>query len=149
MMWKYYGMRIKGVELHLDPKNLAPMMALFSKPADSGDRYLAALKAYQRVFFAEEEGHIRPFLEEAVEKAKILADQLSLEDLIEALSRGVRLGVEPTCSQWIFVPSYWISPLVSFDRINDERCIIYIWGASTRCIFGVWRSSAGRYAEGI
>jgi len=109
------------------PKNLAPMLALFSKAEDSGDRYLAALKAYQRVFFAEEEGHIRPFLEEAVANAKILTDHLSLEDLIEALSRGVRLGVEPTFKEWIFVPSYWISPLVSFDRIDDD-CALFMFG---------------------
>lgn len=109
-------------------KNLTTMVELFSKPADSGGRYLAALNAYQRVFFAEEEEHIRPFLEEAIEKAKVLADQLSLEDLIEALSRGVRLGVEPTCSHWVFVPSYWISPLVSFDRINDEHSLFMFGG---------------------
>jgi DNA-binding transcriptional ArsR family regulator len=110
------------------PKTLASMVELFSKAADSGERYLVALKAYQRVFFAEEEGHIRPFLEEAVENAKILADQLSLEDLIEALSRGVRLGIAPTCKEWVFVPSYWISPLVSFEIINDKRSLFMFGG---------------------
>jgi DNA-binding transcriptional ArsR family regulator len=109
------------------PKILSSMLDLFSQAADSGGRYLSALKAYQRVFFAEEENRIYPFLEDAVVNGKKTAAQLPLDDLIEALSRGVRLGVEKGLSEWIFVPSYWISPLVSFDRLSDA-CAVFMFG---------------------
>jgi DNA-binding transcriptional ArsR family regulator len=104
-------------------KNLSLMLDLFSQATDSGERYLSALKAYHRVFFAEEEIRILPFLKGAVVNGEKMAAQLPLDDLIESLSRGVRLSVEQGVSEWVFVPSYWISPLVSFDRLSDERAI--------------------------
>jgi DNA-binding transcriptional ArsR family regulator len=108
-------------------KIISSMLGLFSKAADSGGRYLSALKAYQRVFFAEEENRIYPYLDDAVVNGKKITTQLPLDDLIEALSRGVRLGVEKGFSEWIFVPSYWISPLVSFDRLSDA-CAVFMFG---------------------
>lgn len=108
-------------------KAISSFLGLFSQPEESGTRYLAALKAYQRLFFAEEEERIFPYLNQAVAEAQALASQLQLEDLIEALSRGVRIGVDSTITQWIFVPSYWISPLVSFDRLDDGTAF-FIYG---------------------
>ena len=105
------------------PKVLASMAALFSQPEVSGQRYLEALKSYHAVFFAEEENHIQHYLEEAVISAEQLASVSSLEELFETLSQGVRLGMEPTYDEWVFVPSYWISPLVSFDRLGDNRAM--------------------------
>ena len=110
------------------PKIMASMLDLFAQAAISGEQYLSALTAYQRVYFAEEEGQIRPFLENAVTEAKELAAQLPFEALIEALSRGVRLGEEPGYKEWFFIPSYWISPLVSFNRVNGDRAI-FMFGA--------------------
>jgi len=110
------------------PKVLASMLGLFAQAAVSGEQYLAALKAYQRVFFTEEEGHIRSILENALAEAKEMAAQLSFDALIETLSRGVRLGEEPGHKEWVFTPSFWISPLVSFARLNDERTIFIFGG---------------------
>jgi DNA-binding transcriptional ArsR family regulator len=110
------------------PKIMTLMLDLFAQAAISGEQYLAALKAYQRVFFAEEEEHIRPFLENAVSEAVKLADLLPFESLIEALSRGVRLGDEQGYKEWVFIPSFWISPLVSFDRLTDDRAIFMFAG---------------------
>ena len=110
------------------PKILTVMLKIFSDAAASGERYLAALKAYQQVFFAEEEKHIQPLLEDAVRNAKILASELPFDELIEALSHGVRLEAKSEYPEWIFVPSYWISPLVSFDRLSDERAIFMFGG---------------------
>lgn len=104
------------------------VMELLSRPGESGDKYLAALKEYHRVFFAEEDKRIQPSLSQATSEAKILANSLSLDDLIESLSRGVRIGIEQEIKQYIFVPSYWISPLVSFDRI-DQDTAFFIFGA--------------------
>lgn len=102
-------------------KTLAVMLDLFSKAGDSGERYLAALDIYQQVFFAEEEFRICHFMEEAVLNGQAIANQRSLDELIEILSFGVRLGSEPPQGEWVFIPSYWISPLVSIDRLRDQR----------------------------
>jgi DNA-binding transcriptional ArsR family regulator len=102
-------------------KILTVMLDLFSNASDAGERYLAALNAYQQAFFSEEEARIRHFLEEAVFTGRKLASQLSIEALVETLSYGVRLGTEPTSGAWVFIPSYWISPLVSIDQSGDQR----------------------------
>jgi DNA-binding transcriptional ArsR family regulator len=109
-------------------KVLQTMMELVSQASEVGGRYLDALKAYQRVFFAEEEDRIRPFLEDAVLEAQLLAAELPIEDLIESLSRGVRIGIESSIKQWIFVPSYWISPLVSFSPLEAETAFFTFGG---------------------
>lgn len=110
------------------PKNITAIFEFVSRSGESGERYLAALKAYQRVFYAEEENRIQPLLKDAVLEAQALASQLSLEDLIEKLSRGVRIGVDPSIRQWIFVPSYWISPLVSIDPLEDGNTFFIFGG---------------------
>jgi DNA-binding transcriptional ArsR family regulator len=110
------------------PKVLITMLDLFAQAADTGERYLSALRAYHSVFFAEEEEHIRPFLEDAVSNAQKLAEHLPFEDLVESLSRGIRLGAEPESKEWIFIPSYWISPLVSFEWLSDERTFFMFGG---------------------
>lgn len=102
-------------------KTQTVMLDLFSRAGEAGERYLAALTAYQQAFFGEEEVRIRHFLEEAVTTGRKLARQLSLEELVETLSYGVRLGAEPAGEAWVFIPSYWISPLVSIDRSDDQR----------------------------
>ena len=101
-------------------KNLIVMLELISKAFDSGEKLMAALNAYQRVFFAEEEARIDRYLTDAVSTGKGKAEQVPFEELIETLSRGVRLGAEPLVDEWIMIPSYWISPLVSINRKNDQ-----------------------------
>ena len=109
-------------------KVLQSMVDLFSHASETGNRYIDSLKSYQLLFFAEEEYRIRTFLTDVVADAKTLASQLRLEDLIESLSRGVRIGIEPAIKQMIFVPSYWISPLVSFDRLSDDTAFFTFGG---------------------
>jgi DNA-binding transcriptional ArsR family regulator len=109
-------------------KAMITMLALFSQAADSGERYLHALQSYYQVFFAEEEKHIRPFLEAAVHNAQKLAGESNFNDLIEALSYGVRLQTEHEYPRWVFVPSYWISPLVTFDRLSNGQGIFLFGG---------------------
>lgn len=109
-------------------KTLTTMAELVSQGAESGDKYLAALKAYHRVFFNEEENRIQPVLKNALYEAKTLASQYSLDDLIETLSRGVRIGVDPAIKQWVFIPSYWISPLVSYERTGENEAFFIFGG---------------------
>lgn len=109
-------------------KVVLDVVELLSRPGESGEDYLAALKAYHRVFFAEEDKRIQPSLSKAASEAKILANRHSLDDLIESLSRGVRISIDKEIKRFIFVPSYWISPLVSFDRV-DQDTAFFIFGA--------------------
>jgi len=108
-------------------KSLSVMLDLFAKPRESGERYIDALRSYQRVFFTEEEEYIQQYLDGAIAKARELSEQLTFDELIELLSRGVRLGAEPAFDEWVFTPSYWISPLVSFERLSENRSI-FVFG---------------------
>jgi DNA-binding transcriptional ArsR family regulator len=92
----------------------------WSRAAEFGERYLAALRAYHSGFFAEEEQRIQPALEEALVRAQRLAAQSTLADLLEDLSQGVRFGELPETGQMILVPSYWTTPLVLLGEAADD-----------------------------
>ncbi len=93
-----------------------------------GERYLSALRAYQEAFFAEEEGRIRPALQQALARARELVTRLALPDLWEELSQGLRLDVMPEADSLILVPSYWCTPLVFFGKAS-VACDIWLFGA--------------------
>ncbi len=109
-------------------KVLTDMLTLFANPAEAGARYLAGLQAYQSVFFAEEERHIRPYLEMTIKAAQTMAAERPFDNLIETLSRGVRLEARQDFPEWVFVPSYWVSPLVSFDRLSSDQAFFLFGG---------------------
>jgi DNA-binding transcriptional ArsR family regulator len=109
-------------------KNLALMLDICTRVEDFGEHYLSAMRSYQRVFFTEEEKNIRPFLEDAVIRAKELAAQMSFDDLVEELSLGVRLWMDAEKDEWILVPSFWLSPLVFFENLSEESAI-FVFGA--------------------
>ena len=102
-------------------KTLTLMLELFSDAQVAGEKFLVALSEYQRVFFAEEEKRISQFLSDSVLLGKETADKGSFEELIEFLSRGVRLKADSMSSEWVLIPSYWISPLVSINQESDQR----------------------------
>jgi DNA-binding transcriptional ArsR family regulator len=104
------------------------MLEWWSRAKEFGDRYLDALHAYQDVFFAEEEERIRPALEAALTRARTLAEQLALPDLLEELSQGVRLDELPKSSEVVLVPSYWCTPLLFFG-IAGDGVRLFLFGA--------------------
>ena len=112
----------------LSKKDLVCILDWWSHPEESGDRYLEALRAYQEVFFAEEEKRIRPALQEALARAQELAEQLELPDLLEELSQGVRIVEWPKVTEVVLAPSYWTTPLVLFGNLGAERQI-WLFGA--------------------
>lgn len=93
-----------------------------------GERYLESLRAYHEVFFAEEECRIRPRLQDALERARDLAAERTLPDLLEELSQGVRLDVAPESLEIVLAPSYWATPLLILGRLAPNRPI-YLFGA--------------------
>ena len=103
----------------------------WSRPAEFGDRLLTALRAYQEVFFAEEENRIRPALQLALEQAQERASRIAVLDLLEELSQGVRLDEGFQASELVLAPSFWGAPLIIFGKVAKNRDII-LFGARPR-----------------
>jgi DNA-binding transcriptional ArsR family regulator len=93
-----------------------------------GDNYLAALKTYRDVFFAEEEQRIQPALETAMADSKKLADQLAFDELIERVSRGIRFEEGIHVKELVLVPSFWITPLVIINELDEHRSLFLFGG---------------------
>ena len=93
-----------------------------------GEWYLAALRAYHEVFFAEEERRIRPALQEALSRAQGWAEQMPLLDLLEELSQGLRFDERPTAPELVLAPSYWCTPLMFFGMVSPTREVL-LFGA--------------------
>lgn len=110
------------------PKTLSVMLEWWSRPAEFGEGYLAALQSYQQAFFAEEERRIIPLLESSLAKAQARAGELSLPALLEELSQGVRFASLSGRSEVILAPSYWSTPLVVYGQVDAERMVL-LFGA--------------------
>ncbi len=110
------------------PKILETRLNVWAQSASFGGRYLRALQSYQEVFFSEEDTRIHGALQEAVELAQERADQIPVQDLIEELSHGVRLESDLDWQELVLVPSYWISPLVVFEKLDEGR-ELFLFGA--------------------
>ena len=109
-------------------KDPANALEWWARAEEFGERYLEALRAYQEVFFAEEERRIRPALQEALARAQKLSERLSLPDLLEELSQGLRLAEPLEAAELVLAPSYWSTPLVYMGCVSAERDI-WLFGA--------------------
>jgi len=109
-------------------KELEDILAVWIDAAAFGERFLVALQSYYQAFFAEEERHIAPALKSAQERARELAEQLSLVELLEQLSQGLHIPHLLSASELVLVPSYWITPLVIANKLDETRAIM-IFGA--------------------
>ena len=102
-------------------EKVAKPLELWANASEYGGHLLDALRAYQEVFFAEEERRIRPALQQALTQAQELAQRLELADLLEELSQGVRFDKLPEVAELVLVPSYWSTPLVLFGQMTADR----------------------------
>lgn len=107
---------------------LSVMLEWWSRPAEFGEGYLAALQSYRQAFFEEEERRIGPLLREAQARARSRAAELPLPALLEELSQGVRFASLAAQSEIILAPSYWSTPLVFFSQIDEQRMLL-LFGA--------------------
>jgi DNA-binding HxlR family transcriptional regulator len=110
------------------PEELVQILDWWSRPEEFGERYLAALYAYQEAFFAEEESRIRPALQEALSRAQELAGRLALSDLLEELSQGLRFGELTGVAELVLAPSFWCTPLVYWGKVGVGRTA-WLFGA--------------------
>ena len=109
-------------------EKLKTMLDLWAGAEEYGEQYLEALRSYQEVFFAEEERRIRPALQAALERAQELAERLSLLDLLEELTQGLRLDAPPKGDTLTLVPSYWSTPLVLMGMASEDHPV-WLFGA--------------------
>lgn len=109
-------------------KDLVTVLNWWCKPEEYGEMYLAGLKAYQQVFFTEEETRIRPALQKGLEVAREMAMELDLRTLLEKLSRGVTFESMPELTELVLAPSYWSTPLIVYEQVGERRMLL-LYGA--------------------
>lgn len=93
-----------------------------------GEQYLKALQAYYEVFFAEEERRIYPALQDALEQAQQMSEELPMADLLQELSQGIRFGEAVQAKKLIIAPSFWTSPLIYFGDLAPDT-LVFAFGA--------------------
>ena len=106
------------------PKILKNKLDTWAEVKDFGERYLAALESYYRVFFAEEETRIEPILRQELSRAQEMSNQLELMELLEQLSQGLHFDKILDKDKIILTPSFWASPLVFFDDIGESEMLL-------------------------
>jgi DNA-binding transcriptional ArsR family regulator len=129
--WREEERRVLSEESKHSRHKFNPELVLnwWSQAEEYGERYLQALRSYHEVFFAEEERRIEPFLIDALNSGKKRAAEVSWQVLIEELSQGVRFDSLNDLSELVLVPSYWSTPLIVYDRIDDQGVYLFLFGA--------------------
>ncbi len=107
---------------------LATVLSWWSRAEEFGERYLEAMQAYVSVFFAEEERRIRPYLQQALDRARQLETQIDFPHLMVELSQGVKISAFEEADEVTFAPSYWTTPLVMYDSVVPKHWIV-LFGA--------------------
>jgi DNA-binding transcriptional ArsR family regulator len=110
------------------PEELVTALNWWSRAEEFGERYLEALQAYVSVFFAEEERRIRPYIQQALDRAQQLAALLDFPHLMVELSQGVKVAAFEEADEVIFAPSYWSTPLVMYDSVILKHWVV-LFGA--------------------
>jgi len=115
----------------ISQKDLDSIPVMLDWAADSaayGERYLRAMQAYYEAFFAEEERRIAPALNTALERAHELAETMTVVELLEELSQGVRSEDVTHVAELALAPCYWTTPLIFFDKVGPDRMLV-LFGA--------------------
>lgn len=107
-------------------EHLDALRDAWREPAQFGEKYLRALKAYQHVFFTEGEEHVRLAQEKGLAAAKRKAENLDVEELLESLSQGIQFEKYfhndfDWTPDFVLAPSFWSSPLIHINQINENK----------------------------
>lgn len=100
------------------------LLTLFCEPAETGRLYKKALVHYYHTFFKEEEERILPYLEKSLKQGRLLAESQPPLKLVESLCNGLTLQLEPSIQELVCSPSYWITPLISYDHISPGKSML-------------------------
>jgi DNA-binding transcriptional ArsR family regulator len=99
-----------------------------AQPAEFGRRYRRGLQEFRESFFREEERRIAPALEAALVAAQDRARDLSIADLMEELSQGLRIENLMNRPRLMLIPCYWCSPRVLHGYFGED-CRVVLFGA--------------------
>jgi len=100
----------------------------WAQPDVFGDKFLSALQAYHQSFFEEEEKRISPILKQQLEKAKELSKTKSAKELLAELSQGVSYDDIFEANDVVFIPAYWITPMIMFNPVSENKTLL-LFGA--------------------
>jgi len=106
------------------PTEIKALLSAFSALSESGLLYKKALTSYYETFFREEELRILPYLKQSTQQGHLYAQTMPTLQVLKTLANGVTLQLDPAINKLICSPSYWITPLVSFDRITSETALV-------------------------
>jgi DNA-binding transcriptional ArsR family regulator len=101
------------------------VLDLYAAPAWFGERYLASLSDYQKVFFAEEEKRITPRLAAGLEKVRKAASAQGEEAFLKELLGESGSGRLNQLSQVVLAPSYWCSSASVGTAPGDRMVVLF------------------------
>ncbi len=116
--------RLEKAGKPLPDERLTEILDVWADAKAFSEAYLSALRNYYDVFFREEEKRIVPTLEAAGARVADLAEKISLPDLIEEISAGIRYESLPDMKELILAPSYWITPLMLTVQLDAQRTLL-------------------------
>ena len=111
--------------------DLESMLNIWAQTEKYGAGLLDSLKIYYEVFFAEEERRILPALEDTILEAKVLAEKMEMEPLLNQLSQGLRFDFEGVdeIEELLLIPSFWTTPLTLLSPVGqDSKRWIFMFG---------------------
>lgn len=111
----------------IDEGKVVRFLDRWTRQEELGEGFLSALQAYHQAFFEEEEKRVGPVLEAGLERARQLAAQLSVADLLKELSQGVQLDTGDA-KTLVILPAYWTTPLILFEHA-DKDTLLFFFGA--------------------
>ena len=98
--------------------------AWWSRPAEFGERSLAAMQAYYQAFFEEEEKRLEPVLKAGLRRAQQMAAAMKFEEFFSELSQGVQWGDELRAENVVMVPAFWTTPLIFFEKLEKDTLLL-------------------------
>lgn len=122
------GLGWQGVSPSEFKSILEANLDLWADVKGTGECLLSSLEAYHDQFFAEEELRIAPYLQPALAHAQELAPRLTLMELLEVTSQGVRLDEQMRKGRLVLAPSFWITPRLLFAHL-EPGYDLYLYGA--------------------
>lgn len=120
-----------GKTKKISDEDLVATLNVWADSAVFSQKMLQALQAYYDVFFKEEEARILQPLEDRVAEAQALANKLSLPDLLNTLSQGLRFEFDRAqeMEELVMIPSFWTTPLSMFVPFShDHKRWLFMFG---------------------
>lgn len=105
-------------------RNLEGWLDCWARAEEFGAAYKRGLRDYYEAFFREEERRLRPGLQAGLERGRELSQRLSVLDLLEELTAGLRLEDLALKESLTLVPSFWISPLMLYSSLPGDAGLV-------------------------